>query len=39
MSLTEEVFQAEISPLKEVALVNIPDMLVTRERSGVSIAL
>ena len=38
MSITEETFQLEMPPLKEVAPRNIWDMSVTRERSGMSVA-
>ena len=39
MSVTAETFQEEMSPSKEVAELNIPNMSVTRERLGVSVAL
>ena len=38
MSVTEETSQEEMSPLKELASANMPDMEVTRERSGTSVA-
>ena len=39
MVVTEDTSQAEMLPLKEAASRNIHDMSVTRERSGISVAL
>ena len=38
MSVTLETSHEEMSPLKEVAWANIPDMPITPERSGTSVA-
>ena len=39
MSVTDDTSQSEMSPLKDEALWNMKPVLVTRERSGVSVAL
>ena len=39
MFVTEEVSHEDVSPLKRAAPSNMPDMSVTRERSGASAAV
>ena len=39
MSVTDDTFQEDMSPLKEVAPENMFSMLVTLDRSGASVAL